>query len=70
MTGPERGVGEAGVWRIEAGEEERIPCCMVTEGEWTWFGSVLLILFFAAVFNLKYYRKVVSRPHNLHKVEI
>jgi len=57
------------MWRSSAGEEDRTPCCMVTEGEWTWFGSTLLITFLVAVFNLKYYRKVVGRPHNLLKEE-
>ena len=57
------------MWRSSAGEEDRTPCCMVTEGEWTWFGSTLLITFLVAVFNLKYYRKVVGRPHNLLKVK-
>ena len=56
-----------GVYQIP-GEGDRAPCCMVTEGEWTWFGSTLLITFLVAVFNLKYYRKVVGRPHNLLKV--
>ena len=56
------------VWRSEASEADRTPCCMVTESEWTWLGCVVVTLSLLAVFNLKYYRKVVSKPKNLHKV--
>ena len=58
------------VWRYDGSEADRVPCCMVTESEWTWFGSIVVTLALLAVFNLKYYRKIVSKPKNLHKVNI
>ena len=58
------------LWRLKASEADLVPCCIVTEGTWTWFGAVLLTLVLVAVFNLKYYRKVISKPKNLQKVII
>ena len=51
----------------EADESDRSPCCAITEGGWTWFGSVLLTLTLFALFHLKYKKKVISRPKNLRK---
>jgi hypothetical protein len=32
-------------WQIYPAQEgDEVPCCMVTEGAWTWFGSVVFIL--------------------------
>ena len=40
----------------EASEADRVPCCAITEGGWTWFGSLLLTFtlfaLFAAVFTV------------------
>ena len=51
----------------EADESDRTPCCAITEGGWTWFGSILLTLTLFALFHLKYKKKVISRPKNLQK---
>ena len=51
----------------EADESDRMPCCAITEGGWTWFGSILLTLTLFALFHLKYKKKVISRPKNLKK---
>ena len=51
----------------EADEADRTPCCGITEGGWTWFGSILLTLTLFALFHLKYKKKVISRPKNLQK---
>lgn len=51
----------------EADEADRTPCCAITEGGWTWFGSILLTLTLFALFHLKYKKKVISRPKNLKK---
>ena len=51
----------------EADESDRVPCCGITEGGWTWFGSILLTLTLFALFHLKYKKKVISRPKNLQK---
>ena len=50
-----------------ASQEDREPCCAITEGGWTWFGSLLLTLTLFALFHLKYKKKVISRPKNLKK---
>lgn len=52
---------------FEADEADRTPCCGITEGGWTWFGSILLTLTLFALFHLKYKKKVISRPKNLQK---
>ena len=51
----------------EASEADRVPCCAITEGGWTWFGSLLLTFTLFALFHLKYKKKVLSRPKNLKK---
>ena len=51
----------------DAEESDRVPCCAITEGGWTWFGSILLTLTLFALFHLKYKKKVISRPQNLKK---
>ena len=58
------------VWRVAATEADLEPWCLVTEGTWTWFGAILLTLVLVVAFNLKYYRKVISKPKNLRKVTI
>jgi hypothetical protein len=33
------------VWQMYPAQEgDRTPCCMVTEGAWTWFGSIVFTL--------------------------
>jgi len=51
----------------EASEADRTPCCAVTEGAWTWFGSILLTVTLLALFHMKYKKKVINRPKNLKK---
>jgi len=51
----------------EASDSDRTPCCVITEGAWTWFGSVLLTLSLLALFHMKYKKKVINRPKNLKK---
>merc|ERR1719376_2001757 len=46
----------------EASESDRSPCCVITEGAWTWFGSILLTLSLLALFHMKYKKKVINRP--------
>ena len=42
----------------EASDSDRTPCCVITEGAWTWFGSILLTLSLLALFHMKYKKKV------------
>merc|ERR1719474_434085 len=51
----------------EASDSDRTPCCVITEGAWTWFGSILLTLSLLALFHMKYKKKVINRPKNLKK---
>ena len=63
----ERMFGDVGPDIYEASEEDRVPCCAITEGGWTWFGSFLFTLSLMALFHMKYKKKVISRPKNLKK---
>ena len=68
--GPAAPFGVFGLVRptfYEAFESDRAPCCAITEGGWTWFGSFLFTVVLFAFFHMKYKKKVLSRPKNLQK---
>lgn len=45
--------------------EDVIPpyvCCIVTDGVWTWFASILFTVILMLIATLKYCRKHLSKP--------
>eukprot|EP00096_Caligus_rogercresseyi_P015464 TRINITY_DN7895_c0_g1_i1.p1 TRINITY_DN7895_c0_g1~~TRINITY_DN7895_c0_g1_i1.p1 ORF type:complete len:697 (+),score=171.70 TRINITY_DN7895_c0_g1_i1:125-2215(+) len=44
-------------------------CCVLTEGIWTWFGSILLCSVLLGIATLKYRSKAIRKPGNIEKNE-